>query len=93
MIKETRFFNHNFEMFNIFKKIFIVPIRVYQVLLSPMLGANKCRFTPTCSHYMIQAIEEWGVLRGLLMGLNRIRKCHPWGGHGFDPVPTKNTKK
>lgn len=76
-------------MTTILKKIFILPIRAYQILLSPMLGSNKCRFQPTCSSYMIQAIEEWGVLKGLWLGLKRIGRCHPWGGHGFDPVPKK----
>lgn len=76
-------------MTTIFKKIFILPIRAYQILLSPMLGANKCRFQPTCSSYMIQAIEEWGVLKGIWLGLKRIVRCHPWGGHGFDPIPKK----
>lgn len=76
-------------MTTLFKKIFILPIRAYQILLSPMLGANKCRFQPTCSSYMIQAIEEWGVLKGIWLGLKRIVRCHPWGGHGFDPIPKK----
>lgn len=73
-----------------FKKIFILPIRFYQLAISPLLGKN-CRFNPTCSHYMIQAIEEWGVLKGIWLGLKRILKCHPWGPHGYDPVP-KNDK-
>ncbi len=77
-------------MFNkIIKAVFIFPIRVYQWTLSPMLGANKCRYQPTCSHYMIAAVHEWGVLRGGWIGLRRILRCHPWGGHGFDPVPKK----
>ncbi|MBT8220430.1 MAG: membrane protein insertion efficiency factor YidD [Bacteroidia bacterium] len=72
-----------------------LPIRLYQVLISPLLGP-KCRFQPTCSHYMIQAIDEWGPFRGLWLGLKRIGKCHPWGPSGHDPVPTKhqnNVKK
>lgn len=73
------------------KKIFILPIRFYQVAISPLLGST-CRYQPTCSHYMVQAIEEWGILRGAWMGLRRIFRCHPWGGHGYDPVP-KNPKK
>ncbi len=75
----------------IFKKIIIVPIRIYQWTLSPLLGKNKCRHEPTCSHYMVGAINEWGALRGVWMGLKRIWRCNPWwwGTHGFDPVPKR----
>jgi putative membrane protein insertion efficiency factor len=71
-----------------FKKLFILPIRLYQLTLSPLLGAN-CRYNPSCSQYMIDAIEEWGPLKGMWMGLRRISRCHPWGGHGHDPVPKR----
>ncbi|RMG77680.1 MAG: membrane protein insertion efficiency factor YidD [Bacteroidetes bacterium] len=74
------------------KKIVIFPIRVYQKLLSPLMGPT-CRFQPTCSHYMVQSIEEWGILKGLWLGLKRIGRCHPWGGHGIDPVPPNPKKK
>jgi uncharacterized protein len=73
------------------KKLFILPIRFYQMAISPYLGKN-CRYQPTCSHYAIDAINEWGVLKGMWLGLKRIFKCHPWGGHGFDPVPNKEKK-
>lgn len=72
-------------------KIFTLPIRLYQILISPLLGKN-CRFTPTCSHYMIEAIEVWGPFKGIYLGIKRISKCHPWGPHGEDPVPQKNRK-
>jgi uncharacterized protein len=72
------------------KSVFKFPIKVYQWTISPILGPNKCRYNPTCSHYMIEAIDEWGVFRGTWLGIKRISKCHPWGGHGFDPVPKKN---
>jgi uncharacterized protein len=71
--------------------IFILPIKVYQLILSPLLGQN-CRHDPTCSNYAIQSIEEWGVVKGIWMGMKRIGKCHPWGTFGYDPVP-KNEKK
>lgn len=70
------------------KKVFILPVRLYQILLSPILGKN-CRFQPTCSQYMIEAISEWGPLKGIYLGVRRIGKCHPWGPHGHDPVPKK----
>ena len=76
-------------MTNIFKQIFILPIKVYQAIISPLFGPT-CRFQPTCSHYMIEAIREWGVCKGLYLGIRRILKCHPWGPHGHDPVPKKD---
>ena len=76
---------------NIFKSIFIFPVKVYQWFISPLLGP-RCRYQPTCSHYMIQAIEEWGPIKGIWLGLKRIGSCHPWGGHGHDPVPRRKTK-
>jgi putative membrane protein insertion efficiency factor len=74
------------------KQLFILPIRIYQYTLSPMLGAN-CRFQPSCSRYMVQAIEEWGVIKGIFLGLRRIFRCHPWGDFGEDPVPRKVKRK
>ena len=75
---------------SILKKIYIFPIRAYQVIVSPILGPT-CRFQPTCSYYMIDAIKQWGILRGTWMGLKRISRCHPWGSSGYDPLP-KNSK-
>ncbi|KXK36923.1 MAG: membrane protein insertion efficiency factor YidD [Saprospiraceae bacterium] len=71
--------------------IFILPVRGYQIFISPLLGSN-CRYQPTCSQYMIDAINEWGPLKGMWLGMKRIGRCHPWGGHGYDPVK-KNEKK
>jgi len=73
------------------RKIVTLPIRFYQLTISPLLGSN-CRYQPTCSHYMIEAIEEWGIFKGLWLGIKRISRCHPWGGHGHDPVPKKEKK-
>lgn len=70
------------------KKLLIFIIRVYQYGISPMLGQN-CRHTPTCSQYTIEAIREWGVFKGLILGTKRLSKCHPWGTSGYDPVPKK----
>ncbi|MEP7323095.1 MAG: membrane protein insertion efficiency factor YidD [Saprospiraceae bacterium] len=73
------------------KFLFILPVRAYQFFLSPLLGANKCRYEPTCSYYMIDAINEWGILKGTWLGIKRIFRCHPWGGFGPDPVPKRKT--
>ncbi len=65
---------------------FILMIRFYQVALSPLLG-QKCRYTPTCSHYAKEALLKHGILRGSWLSIKRIVSCNPWGGHGYDPVP------
>jgi putative membrane protein insertion efficiency factor len=57
--------------------------------LSPLLGSN-CRYQPTCSRYTQEAIKEWGAIKGSWVGIKRIARCHPWGGHGYDPIPKKN---
>lgn len=64
----------------------IFLVRLYQAMLSPFFP-NSCRFQPTCSQYMIEAIQKHGVLAGGWLGIKRIGKCHPWGSHGPDPVP------
>ena len=61
-------------------------IRLYQRLISPLLP-SACRFHPSCSEYMRQAILKHGVLRGLWLGLGRVVRCHPWNPGGADPVP------
>lgn len=73
------------------KLIFILPIKIYQWFISPLLGQN-CRHEPTCSQYTIEAITEWGVLKGIFLGAKRLSKCHPWGKYGYDPVPKKIKK-
>lgn len=64
-------------------------VRFYQLGISPLFP-QSCRYSPTCSQYMIEAIREWGPGKGLALGIKRISKCHPWGGHGYDPVPKRN---
>jgi len=61
-------------------------IRFYQGAISPLLGA-KCRFTPTCSAYGLEAIKKYGPFKGGWLTLRRFLSCHPWGRHGYDPVP------
>ncbi len=67
-------------------RLLIAMVRFYKRWISPALP-QACRYTPTCSVYMIEAIETHGPLHGTWLGARRICRCHPWGGHGWDPVP------
>lgn len=67
------------------RKIFIFLIKFYQKAISPFLG-RRCRFYPTCSEYTKQAVEKYGALKGLYLGLVRILKCHPFHKGGYDPL-------
>ena len=67
---------------------FIFLVRIYQWVISPLLPPS-CRYTPTCSSYMIEAIQVWGPVKGIWLGTKRISRCHPRGGQGYDPVPKK----
>ena len=64
--------------------LLICLIRVYQATLSPLLG-NVCRFEPSCSRYMIGALREYGLFKGLAKGIARVLRCHPWHPGGYDP--------
>lgn len=64
--------------------LLIAAVRFYQRGISPLLGPN-CRFTPTCSQYMIEAIQKYGAVRGLIKGTRRICRCHPFQPGGYDP--------
>lgn len=66
--------------------LFLALIKVYQLFISPLLGSN-CRYTPTCSQYGKEAILKYGPFKGLWLTIKRLSSCHPWGGHGHDPVP------
>jgi len=72
------------------RKIFTAPllglIYLYKYLISPLLPGG-CRHYPTCSSYAIDALNRYGVFKGSLMAASRIGRCHPWGTHGYDPVP------
>ena len=72
------------------RRICIVPIRLYQLFLSPILPP-ACRFYPTCSVYAAEAILRHGIIRGTWLALRRLSRCHPWGGSGYDPVPPKRS--
>ena len=72
---------------NIPRRVLQFCIRVYQLTLSPFIG-NQCRFYPSCSHYAHQAIETHGALRGTVLAVRRLGRCHPFHPGGIDPVPT-----
>ena len=73
-------------MRNFLEFLLIIPIKFYQILISPLLGP-RCRYHPTCSNYAVQAIEKHGAFKGVWLAFKRIISCHPWGGSGHDPVP------
>ncbi len=63
-------------------------IRLYQYTLGTVLP-RSCRYQPTCSHYALEAVAVHGAARGTLLAIKRLLRCHPWGGHGYDPVPER----
>jgi putative membrane protein insertion efficiency factor len=67
------------------RKLFVLPIRAYQLLLSPAFG-NHCKYYPSCSEYAAQAIQRFGILRGLVLAAWRLLRCNPWSHGGYDPV-------
>lgn len=66
--------------------IFIALVKIYQYTLSPLLP-RSCRYEPSCSQYAVEAFQKHGPFRGFWLALKRVSRCHPWGGHGHDPVP------
>lgn len=71
---------------HILARALVAPIRLYQRLISPLLGP-RCRFYPSCSEYAVGSILAHGPLRGLYLGIRRLLRCHPWNPGGFDEVP------
>ena len=67
-------------------RLLVAPIRLYQRLLSPLVGA-RCKFHPSCSEYAARAILRYGPIRGIYLGVRRLIRCHPWSLGGIDPVP------
>ena len=68
------------------KFLLLAMIRFYRYAISPLLG-QRCRFSPSCSEYAVEAIEKYGAVKGFRLGLTRLFRCHPWNPGGFDPVP------
>jgi putative membrane protein insertion efficiency factor len=65
--------------------VFVLPIRAYQRLISPFLGQH-CKYYPSCSEYAVQAVQRFGILRGLVLAGWRLLRCNPWSDGGYDPV-------
>jgi len=76
-------------MANLSKRILLLTLDIYKVVLSPLFWGS-CRFTPSCSHYMREAINIHGTLKGVYLGLRRLLRCNPLFRGGYDPVPMKN---
>ncbi len=74
------------------RRIVIFIIRLYQTLVSPYM-APSCRYTPTCSQYSIEAIQRFGIFKGLWLSIRRLTSCHPWHHGGYDPVPPLDKKQ
>ena len=68
------------------KYLVIGLVRIYQYAISPFLG-KRCRHVPSCSAYMVEAVQKYGAFRGGWLGLKRVGRCHPWHPGGYDPVP------
>ncbi|MBO7668716.1 MAG: membrane protein insertion efficiency factor YidD [Firmicutes bacterium] len=68
------------------KKLIILAVRFYRACISPLFPPT-CIYTPTCSQYMIDAVNKYGAWKGFWLGVKRISRCHPWHEGGYDPVP------
>jgi uncharacterized protein len=75
-------------MLSVPKNLLLLLVRVYQLCISPLLGP-KCRFYPSCSNYALEAIRQFGAVKGSWLAIKRLCKCHPWHLGGYDPVPEK----
>ena len=73
-------------IFHLLAELLIIPIQFYRKFISP-LTPPSCRYPPTCSEYAVEALRKYGPFKGGWLALRRLLSCHPWGGHGYDPVP------
>jgi len=77
---------------HLMKSVMVFLIKCYQRCISPCLGVNHCRFFPSCSQYMLEAIHTYGIVRGLIWGTKRLLRCHPFCQGGIDPLPLPHQK-
>jgi putative membrane protein insertion efficiency factor len=73
---------------NAAQRALLLLLRAYKILISPVFGGS-CRFMPSCSEYMAEAIRRHGAARGVVLGVSRLARCRPFAAHGFDPVPDR----
>ncbi len=78
-------------LFRVLSFPFVILVRLYQLVISPLFPPS-CRYTPTCSAYAIEALNEWGPIKGSYLAIKRIMSCRPGGGCGYDPVPKRGIK-
>jgi putative membrane protein insertion efficiency factor len=76
----------------VLRAIVLAPIVLYQKAISPALP-RRCKYEPTCSRYAVDAIREYGILRGLVLAAWRVLRCNPWSDGGYDPVPAQRVFK
>ncbi len=86
-IEEPRLRDLPLKLINLPRIPILLLIRIYQLVVSPALPANTCRFYPSCSHYGYQAVYKYGAIKGTLMAIWRVLRCNPFNPGGFDPVP------
>ena len=79
-------------MKRLFTQLLMAPVRFYRYAISPLFPPS-CRYQPTCSAYALEALQLHGPIKGLWLAIKRIGRCHPWGGHGYDPVPGTGADK
>ena len=83
-------------MVNVFEKsiktLILILLKIYKFLISPFLG-NNCRFLPSCSDYAYEVITDKGVIKGGVLAIKRLTKCHPWGKSGYDPLNKQKKEK
>ena len=92
MSKKPLFYKAFLNILQLPQKIFLIILApiifVYQKLISPLLGP-RCKYHPSCSSYLVQAITTHGIIKGIILGILRIIRCNPFSGGGFNPVPSK----
>jgi putative membrane protein insertion efficiency factor len=74
------------------RNVCVLVLRAYRAAISPLYG-DVCRYYPSCSHFTLQAIQQYGVIRGIWMGSRRIARCHPWAEGGIDDVPRRSSQR
>lgn len=75
------------------REFWLLPVKLYRRVFSPLKRSPSCRFYPTCSAYAVEAVREWGILLGTALAVWRVLRCNPFCKGGFDPVPTPPWKK